>query len=702
MATYQDLFNETTFSGDNVNIDYLTVNTQATFPFLNGNSLISVDANGNLVSLPLLLDGQILIGRTGSTPTAGYITGTANQVTVTTGPGSIQLATPQDIATTSSPTFSTITASSLTPSYPVRTNGSNALTSGLIDLTLDVTSTLPIALGGTNSATALAGGNLMVSSGGAIVEGTSSTSPSFSGTITAGNIIDSGLTPSQPVHTNGTGQLISGLVSLTSDVSGALPIASGGTDSTTALTNGKIMVSSGGKIVEGTSSTAPSFTNVTVSSLTASQPVFSGTSGLLTSSGSVSLTSNVSGVLPIAMGGTNNPTALTNGNIMISNNGHIIEGTSLTSPSFTGLVTAGNLAVTSLTTSKPVYSNASRELINSQVALGTDVSGVLPIASGGSNSSTALTNGCIMVSSGGKIIEGMSSTSPIFQGSLIMNGIQPQLVFAYNGGNQYQIQCTAPPATSRAYGLVDVGNNAVFIMSQGTQTLAGPTTFGSTVYVGDANYMFDIGGTIAGDPEIVFDSTDVLLYDRSSNLFNFRIGGSSQVSINSTGLSAKTLAATASSNQLSIGGSNIYTITATPASTVTYTIPELGANGSFVMTTGTSTISTAFTGAIPSTSVNITYLQQGTQVTMYFGGSATVSATSTTSIGSTAAVPSALRPASDFYYIPNVQTATGSYANGLVVIGANGNITFYSTGSQGNFTSGNVIQLRPFSTTWLT
>ena len=44
---------------------------------------------------------------------------------------------------------------------------------------------------------------------------------------------------------------------------GVLKIANGGTNSGTALANNKIMVSSGGKIVEGTSSATPSFTTVT-------------------------------------------------------------------------------------------------------------------------------------------------------------------------------------------------------------------------------------------------------------------------------------------------------------------------------------------------------------------------------------------------------------------------------------------------------
>lgn len=62
-------------------------------------------------------NGQLLIGNTtGNTLVKATLTGTTNQINVTNGAGSITLATPQDIATTSSPTFAgmTIGSSALT------------------------------------------------------------------------------------------------------------------------------------------------------------------------------------------------------------------------------------------------------------------------------------------------------------------------------------------------------------------------------------------------------------------------------------------------------------------------------------------------------------------------------------------------------------------------------------------------------------
>ena len=53
------------------------------------------------------------MGVTGGPPVAASLTGTANQVNVTNGAGSITLSTPQDIATTSDPTFNNLTVTTI-------------------------------------------------------------------------------------------------------------------------------------------------------------------------------------------------------------------------------------------------------------------------------------------------------------------------------------------------------------------------------------------------------------------------------------------------------------------------------------------------------------------------------------------------------------------------------------------------------------
>lgn len=76
---------------------------------LTANSLVYPDSTGLLNSLGAATNGQIPIGSTGATPVLAGLTGTANQITVTPGAGSITLSTPQDIAQSSSPTFAGLT-----------------------------------------------------------------------------------------------------------------------------------------------------------------------------------------------------------------------------------------------------------------------------------------------------------------------------------------------------------------------------------------------------------------------------------------------------------------------------------------------------------------------------------------------------------------------------------------------------------------
>jgi hypothetical protein len=62
----------------------------------------------NFPAIGAAANGQLLIGN-GSGLVLAAITGTANRVTVTNGPGTITLSGPQDLATTSAPTFDTVT-----------------------------------------------------------------------------------------------------------------------------------------------------------------------------------------------------------------------------------------------------------------------------------------------------------------------------------------------------------------------------------------------------------------------------------------------------------------------------------------------------------------------------------------------------------------------------------------------------------------
>lgn len=303
-------------------------------------------------------------------------------------------------------------------------NASGAPTYGAVALASEVSGTLPISNGGTNSSSALSGSSIMVSNGTSVIQGSAGTSTTV-------------------LHGNASGTPTYSAVSLTADVSGALPIANGGTNSSTALSGSSIVVSNGTSIIQGSAGTSttvlhgnasgvPSYSAVSLSAdVTGTLPVSNGgtgqssltahdvivgngtsavslvapssTSGVaLVSNGSssdpsfgavdLSSSSAATGTLPIARGGTNSSTALSGSSIVVSNGTSIIQGSAGTSTT----VLHGNASGT------PTYG---------AVALTTDVSGTLPVANGGTNSSTALSGSSIMVSNGSSVIQGSAGTS---------------------------------------------------------------------------------------------------------------------------------------------------------------------------------------------------------------------------------------------------------------------------------------------------
>jgi len=99
-----------------------------------------------------------------------------------------------------------------------------------------------------------------------------------------------------------------------------------------------------------------------------------------------------------------------------------------------------------------------------KVSLITDISGILPIANGGTNSGTALTGGFIMQSFGGQIVESTSS----------LIATSNQLVLGT--GTTTTISATAPVADS-IYTIPDVGTTGNFVMTTGLQTIVAVKSF---------------------------------------------------------------------------------------------------------------------------------------------------------------------------------------------------------------------------------
>lgn len=154
-------YNGGTFSGQTLTSPTLTTPTWSSGVFtltpVTANSLLYVNGSQQLSATANPTNGQFLIGSTGSAPVLGTLTGTANQVTVTNGAGSITLSTPQNIGTASSPTFAGLTVTGVTANKIVTTNGSNALA--------PLATAIGVSDGGTGVSTAPSNGQLLIGNG---------------------------------------------------------------------------------------------------------------------------------------------------------------------------------------------------------------------------------------------------------------------------------------------------------------------------------------------------------------------------------------------------------------------------------------------------------------------------------------------------------------------------------------------------------
>lgn len=497
----------------------LTTHVSGILPIANGgtnsstalnNNRIMLSSGGSIIESSALTNGQLLIGSTGLAPVPTTITGTANQVIVTNGAGSITLSLPQAIALISSPTFASLNltntinqilfgtgttiqlsaptpASSITYTLPdVLTNSSFVMSDGNQTINGIKSFTTPIAAtsGGTglssyvigdlvyaNSTTTLtrlpdiATGNVLLTGGIGVIPSygkvgltthVSGILPAANGgtglaTYTIGDLIYADSTTSfnkladiaigNVLLTGGLGAIPTyGKVGLTTHVSGILPIANGGTNSSTALNNNRIMVSSGGSIVEsgaltngqlliGSTGLGPVIATLTG---TANQVIITNGAGSITLSlpQAIALVSsptfasmNLTNVTNQLVLGTTNTTTINsiapttsrtytiqdagaNGNFAIIPSpyviGDLIFANSTTTLSRLADIATGNVLLTGGLGTAPSYG---------KVGLTTHISGILPIANGGTNSSTALNNNRIMISSGGSIIESGALTN---------------------------------------------------------------------------------------------------------------------------------------------------------------------------------------------------------------------------------------------------------------------------------------------------
>lgn len=236
-----------------------------------------------------------------------------------------------------------------------------------------------------------------------------------------------------------------------------------------------------------------------------------------------------------------------------------------------------------------------------------ELSAPVSIANGGTNSTTALTNGKIMVSVGGQIVEGTSSSTPTFV-SQTLTATSNQLTL---GTGQTVILSAPTPAVSVTYTIPDTGANSQFVMTDGNQTINGIKSFTTPIAATSGGTGFS--SYIVGDL-LYADTTSTLAKLADVATGNALISGGIGVapswgkidltttvtgilptSNGGTGLNTST----ATNGQLLIGtGSGLALSTLTQGTGITIT------NGSGTITianAGVTSFQTSLSGLTPST-----------------------------------------------------------------------------------------------------
>ena len=254
------------------------------------------------------------------------------------------------------------------------------------------------------------------------------------------------LSASLPVVTDASKNLISSTISLTSQVSGILPIANGGTNSSTALTNGKLMYSSAGGIIESNFNTDGTVltTNTVPASLTAPSLInLYSTSGSYSGRPTINFYDNQT--TPTCQLGSYNTYsilgfglyqdgvgyrsgyaagrscwALSGGGSGTGDVFSVSRGTSggagvaISPTAVLNINSSSQISLPLLTASKPLQLDASKNITAANIDLTTQVTGVLPTTNGGTGIAASYTGNKITVtnSTGTQIIEGTSAFAP--------------------------------------------------------------------------------------------------------------------------------------------------------------------------------------------------------------------------------------------------------------------------------------------------
>lgn len=291
------------------------------------------------------------------------------------------------------------------------------------------------------------GGGSVTSVGLSVTGGPVGSSPSGIFSISGSPVTTTGTLNLQVTGANGTVPIFNGSNQLiaTGGNNGEILIGNG-----TGFTVASLMAGAGISIIPGPGSISISSTGGGVTSFSG------GTTGLTPPPGPTTGAITLSGTLIAANGGTGF-SSYTIGDILYA-------GTSTTLAQLSDVAT-GNALISGGVGTAPSWG---------KINLTTAITGILPIANGGTNSSTALNNDRIMISNGGSIVEaaagvtntvliGNTGAAPSFSAtptvtSITLNGTSNQLTL--NTGGPTTIVTSPNTGAARTYTIPDISSTS--------------------------------------------------------------------------------------------------------------------------------------------------------------------------------------------------------------------------------------------------
>jgi hypothetical protein len=218
----------------------------------------------------------------------------------------------------------------------------------------------------------------------------------------------------------------------------------------------------------------------------------------------VVLTADVTGTLPVGNGGTGLTGGTSGGILGFTGPATLASSVELTA---NALVLGGGAGATPVpmaslgTATTVLHGNAAGAPTFGAVVLTTDISGVLPVANGGTNSSAALNNDRIIVSSGGALVEAAALTN----GQLLIGstGVAPVAASLTAGAN-----ITITPGAGSITIASTIGTHTILDATVHTDSVTQAVTRGSLVY-GNATPKWDELVIGASGRFLGSDGTDV-------------------------------------------------------------------------------------------------------------------------------------------------------------------------------------------------